>query len=194
VSYSDEVLADSPLVYARLGESSGATTAIDSSGNGRNGTYGSSPTLGVTGLLTGDADTAMTLAANSGQCVTWTSASWMNPTAAWTAEAWVKFAGAVEANDTIASRYDGGSGDQWLLYRHDTGKIAVQARNASSSYVTVTDPTVATAGTTYHVVGTWDGSTLRLYVNGTQVASAAMSALNASAGWVQLHHARSYGR
>jgi hypothetical protein len=186
VSYSDEVLADSPLVYARLGESSGATTAIDSSGNGRNGTYGSSPTLGVTGLLTGDADTAMTLAANSGQCVTWTSASWMNPTAAWTAEAWVKFAGAVEANDTIASRYDGGSGDQWLLYRHDTGKIAVQARNASSSYVTVTDPTVATAGTTYHVVGTWDGSTLRLYVNGTQVASAAMSALNASTTAMQI--------
>lgn len=43
--YSDAVLALSPLVYFRLGETSG-TTAVDSSGNGHNGTYHGSPTFG----------------------------------------------------------------------------------------------------------------------------------------------------
>ncbi len=36
-------------------------------------------------------------------------------------------------------------------------------------------PTSLTAGTTYHVVGTYDGTTQRLYVNGAQVSSAALT-------------------
>lgn len=38
MGYADEILADSPLVYWRLGESSG-TAVTDSSGNGRDGFY-----------------------------------------------------------------------------------------------------------------------------------------------------------
>jgi len=59
VAYADVVQALSPVGYWRLGESSG-TTATDSSGNGYDGAYVSGFTLGVTGLLTGDADTALT--------------------------------------------------------------------------------------------------------------------------------------
>lgn len=40
MSYSSEVLADSPWGYWKLDESTGATTATDSSGNARHGTYG----------------------------------------------------------------------------------------------------------------------------------------------------------
>jgi hypothetical protein len=36
--FSTEVLADSPALYARLGDTFG-TTAADSSGNGNDGTY-----------------------------------------------------------------------------------------------------------------------------------------------------------
>lgn len=59
-SYASEVLADNPLGYWRLGEASG-TTAADDSGNGNDGTYGGSPTLGATGLLprADDSDTAV---------------------------------------------------------------------------------------------------------------------------------------
>ncbi len=53
MAYADVVLADSPLAYYRLGESSG-TTMTDSSGNGRHGTYVGSPTLGAAGLVPGD--------------------------------------------------------------------------------------------------------------------------------------------
>ena len=56
-AYSNQVLADEPLAYWRLGEPSG-TSAADASGNGNTGTYGGSPTLGATGALAGDTDTA----------------------------------------------------------------------------------------------------------------------------------------
>ena len=59
-SYQEAVLNLNPVGYWRLGESSG-TVAADSSGNGYDLDYISSPTLGVTGLLTNDADTAVRL-------------------------------------------------------------------------------------------------------------------------------------
>lgn len=57
--YSSAILADSPLLYFRLGDTSG-TTVVDSSGNGHNGTYHGSPTLGAAGALAGDINTAVT--------------------------------------------------------------------------------------------------------------------------------------
>jgi hypothetical protein len=59
VTYPDHVLDDGAVAYWRLGEASG-TTAVDATGNGHDGTYVFSPTLGVTGLLINDVDTAAT--------------------------------------------------------------------------------------------------------------------------------------
>ena len=56
--YAPAVMADSPLGYWRLGEASG-TVAADSSPYGRAGTYVNNPTLGATGALAGDANTAV---------------------------------------------------------------------------------------------------------------------------------------
>ena len=77
-SYSAAVLADGPLAYYRLGDSSG-TTMTDSSGNGRNGTYAGSPTLGAPGLVIGDTDTAVTFNGTSQQAQV-PYGSWMNTT------------------------------------------------------------------------------------------------------------------
>ncbi len=52
-SYSATVLQDSPLAYWRLGETSG-TTAADSSGANRSGSYLASPSLNQPGALVGD--------------------------------------------------------------------------------------------------------------------------------------------
>jgi trimeric autotransporter adhesin len=57
VGYANAVGGFSPSLYWRLGESAG-TTAADSSGNGRNGTYGAGVTLGQTSLLVGDSNTS----------------------------------------------------------------------------------------------------------------------------------------
>jgi trimeric autotransporter adhesin len=56
--YPSAVLADSPVAYWRLGESSTSDAMADEMGV-HNGTY-SGGTLGVTGAITGDSDTAYT--------------------------------------------------------------------------------------------------------------------------------------
>ncbi len=59
--YSDVVLADGPAVYLRLNEPTpGTGTALDISGNARNGTYLASP-ASVRGLLPTDEDRAVDL-------------------------------------------------------------------------------------------------------------------------------------
>jgi hypothetical protein len=57
-TYVNLVKAFLPKLYWRLGETVGAGTAADASGNGNTGTYGSGVTLGQTGLIVGDPDTA----------------------------------------------------------------------------------------------------------------------------------------
>lgn len=49
--YFDEIMANAPLGYWRLGEPVGGAIAVDSSGNGRNGTYQGGVTLGALGAL-----------------------------------------------------------------------------------------------------------------------------------------------
>lgn len=55
---SQEVMLRTPAGYWRFGELSGASTALDSSGNGRNGTYSNDADPGATGGATGDHDGA----------------------------------------------------------------------------------------------------------------------------------------
>ena len=57
ITYANAVLADNPIGYWRLGESSG-TTALNSSAFGRNGTYNGGVTLGLPGAIPADSNTA----------------------------------------------------------------------------------------------------------------------------------------
>ena len=59
MSYNETVLHDHPSLYYRLGESPSSTTALDSSVNGLNGSYGSAATLGLRGAIIGDSNTAV---------------------------------------------------------------------------------------------------------------------------------------
>src|ERR1041385_4054729 len=62
-----EVLADTPVAFHRLGEASGSTVMLDSSANRNHGSYQNSPTLGATGLVAQDSDTAMQVEHSSNQ-------------------------------------------------------------------------------------------------------------------------------
>src|SRR5262249_25254455 len=60
-NYSNVIIADTPIGYLRLGESSTTPIAADSSGNPpnpSNGFYTRGVTSGVTGAITGEPDTA----------------------------------------------------------------------------------------------------------------------------------------
>ena len=78
--YADDVLADNPLTYLRLGETTG-TVAQDASPNDRDGTYAGDVTLGAAGPFA-EAGTAVRLAKTGGVDVA-------VPAASRTLELWV---------------------------------------------------------------------------------------------------------
>ena len=180
MSYSAEVLADTPEAFYRLGESSG-TTMADSSGNGRDGVYEGSPTLGAAGLLVSDADTAVTFDGTDDRGRV-AAASWMDATS-FTIEAVIK-PSSIAGVRTIAGRYDSfASGlftnSSWQL-RIENGNLQLYVFAGGTPIKIEVGGIVA--GTTYHVAATRDGSTGAsvLYVDGTSVATGTLAGMNAS--------------
>jgi hypothetical protein len=163
-------MSDGASSYWKLDETVGAT-ATDAMGV-VNGTYTSSPTLGVAGVR--DGNTAVSLGTTSR-----VTTSALNPysfagTTPFSVEIWVKPIAAIATNRHLISRDDVFNLDSgWALYLTGTGTApanrAVFKRNdGGGNYDTVTGTTAMTVGSWYHVVGTYDGSTMRLYVQGAQ--------------------------
>lgn len=171
--YSAAVLADSPLAYWKLDEPSG-TSAADSSGNSRTATYTGGPTLNVASLLTDGSGKAITTAADSGQCVSIASAAWMNVNT-FTVEALAKFTAYDSGNgDIVLSRYQAGDNYPMEMGRQYGGTAYpwIQVVIGGTRY-NVAGPSALSNGVTYHMAATYDGTTIRMYVNGTQVNSVA---------------------
>jgi hypothetical protein len=162
-TYATEVLADSPLVYWRQGEASG-TSMLDSSGNGRGGTYNNSPTLGVAGLLTSGSDTAVTYNGTNQYGESGFS-SWMNVSVI-TLEAIIK---TTATSGTVFGR--GGSNRNYRI-GISGGKAFIETN--TGSFPILIGSTAVNDGNPHHIAGTWDGSTLRIYVDG--VADGTLSA------------------
>lgn len=173
MTYAAEVLADNPLGYWRLDEPSG-TTMNDTSPNAHHGTYVGGPTLGATGLLVGDSDTAMITNGSTDQRGSVADAAWMDQ-AAWSAEALIRPAN-VTGTGTIISRHTTLSA---FTFRLDANVLRCYIW-PSGTFFSVTASTVFTATTKYHVVVTHDGTTAKLYVNGVLDGSAAIAAARAS--------------
>lgn len=177
MTYASEVAADSPLVYYRLGESSG-TTITDSSGNARDGVWGSTPTQAVTGLLAGDSNTACNFngSANFGSYTDPGGSTWLDVTTTFTLEAWIK-PDQVTALANVVARDNGGTAGgarRYFILRTTTSGKAEFVFWLSASTGTarfVTGATTLVVGNTYHLVATYDGSVGRLYVNGVEDAS-----------------------
>jgi hypothetical protein len=134
MAYSTEVLADSPTAYYRVGESSGATTAVDEVGT-HNGTYIGSPTLGVTGAVSGN--TAVTLASASSQRINLTTLGTLGQsliTSTW--EFWIQTTST--AQGAVFGTFNTGTTQaiQVLLNSNNTGALS-----AGSTYFYIRDNT-----------------------------------------------------
>lgn len=180
MSYSSTVLADSPIVYYRLGEPSG-TTADNAEGTAaRDGTYRNTPTLGVTGLLPGDAGTAVNFAAASSQDV-WLTTNILpaGSSSGITVEFWAKWDAlpSVDTTRIIATWggvsttgnirlgyrwYSAGVGwFEWLFTDGVTGDIEINSLHTW----------IPTTGTSYHIVVTHDyaAKSVLFYINGSLI-------------------------
>ena len=177
LAYRDAVLATNPVAYWRLGEASG-TVARDEIG-ANNGTYVGSPTLGVAGLLSGDPNTAVGFTQTAGKFVDITSAPLPLGGAARTLACLVQTSlnfrqgflgyGAAGANGAFNLEYlQGGPGLSLIGY--GVGDLYAW------------DGAALVDGVRHSIVATYDGTTVRLYRDGAQVAWGVRSLNTVSVG------------
>ena len=161
-SYSDLVLADGASAYWKLDELSG-TNAVDSAG-ALDGTYVNTPTLGVQGVL-GDGTTAVTFASASAERVDVADNVLLRPVA-FSLELWFRQVTSdadfeILVSKTVASwangygMYTQGGSVHWFVNHYNNSDVI-----AAFTY-----------GRWNHVVGTFDGDTARLYLNGVEVGT-----------------------
>jgi len=170
--YRGLVLADGPVGYWRLGEASG-TTAADETGT-NSGTYVNGPTLGVAGALKGTSSTAASFNGTT-QYVDVPSSASLNASSGVSVEAWVKPTAMPGAGNsgTIAMKASDPPYAYWLQVTDtDRAKFGVGVGGVNHP---LSAGGVVAPGSWYHLVGTYDGSVQRLYVNGSLVASQAQS-------------------
>jgi Concanavalin A-like lectin/glucanases superfamily/Fibronectin type III domain/Lysyl oxidase len=167
--YSTAVLADSPSGYWRLGDT-GGTTAVNSAG-GNNGTYVNGAALGQPSLLAGDTANSAVRFDGTNDYVKIPSSSSLSPLGRVTLEAWIKPA-AIPATGQFASILT--KAESYSLQFNGPRLEFTIIQNGVRKRLQAASGAVV-AGQTYHVVGTYDGSTQRLYLNGKEVASTPLS-------------------
>jgi hypothetical protein len=163
-SYSDAIVASAPETYYRLGDSSG-TTAVDASGHSHDGTYHNGISLGATGAIQGDADTAISLD-GSDDYVSLPGLTLQNRS--FSVEAWIKPASSPPAQQAIFTAADSAFTDVAIFRVYSAGHLAF-----SYASETLAASSVITFGAWHHVVYTYDyaADISILYVDGTARAS-----------------------
>lgn len=142
--------------YWKLDENTG-TTAADASGNGNTGTLTNGPTW-----TTGRIGSGVNFSA-SNQHITVPSSSAFNVETTVTYAAWIKLSSTATGGQIVRKAVPGVE-DKHLNFNNSTDKAQFFVYPAMGSGL-VTASTLA-VGTWYHVTGTYDGATARIYLNG----------------------------
>jgi Concanavalin A-like lectin/glucanases superfamily len=176
LAYDRQVLADSPAVWWKLADASGASTAADSSGNSNTGTA-ANVTFAVPGPVTGNATETAGLFNGTSSTIT---STWQPATpAAFTIEAWVNMRGATPSGSpriAANSHPDGDSKGFQLMLNLSTSQWFPEVffGNGSASQSAQAPIALPTSGW-HHIAATFGTGTIRLYVDGIQVATASLT-------------------
>lgn len=169
--------ADGALAGWDMQETGSATVAVDFSGNGLNGTYAGSPTLGAAALFPGTTSASFTT--GSGMSVTGVA----DLVANWTIELWAQFSnanGAGSVGDILYSRWTGPSstGAQALLFRNPD----VQTLEFDIPFVAaiLTSTHNYVQNTPYHIILTRSSNTYTLMSNVTGSMAVDTTATNSN--------------
>lgn len=169
--YPTTILADSPIAYYRLEETSG-TTAVDSSASGAYpGVYninGSYPLLGQPGIDSNSI--ALSVAQPSSVTAGYYEA--LNQQAPFSFEIWAKPISTDPANYRCpVGNFSGwGTATQsgWYVYQIAGSPTAFACITASGVWI---QSAPITLFNWYHIVGTYDGTNMSFYLNGTLVGT-----------------------
>jgi hypothetical protein len=167
-TYEDLVKGDEPASYWRLGESP-ASNPVDIVGGVGNASQPSGATA-TTGLLSNDANGGYSLN-GSGWAVDAGDVYDFAGTAPFTFEGWVTPSTVDATLRRVANKQSSDGLNGWLVYY--TSSAWKFERIGSGTYNTLQWTTPPVTGTKYYVAVTYDGSTMRLYVNGVERASKA---------------------
>jgi hypothetical protein len=171
-AYVSTVLADNPLLYWELGEPSGAFG--DTSGHSNVGSAGGTGlSRHAADLVAGLSDGALKFTDGTSN-VTCSSPSGL-PSAAVSVEVWFKAVGFANFIDLVSHNWGGTGGSGWSMYVTNSRQLWWGLKEGSAAETSVKVGSL-NANTVYHAVGTYDGNVLRLYLNGSQVATKTVGA------------------
>jgi hypothetical protein len=185
VTYASTVLAESSILsYWALDESagtSGAGSVLDTAPTSPvNGTP-TSVTFGSAGLILAEAGTSATFNGSSGGISMGNASSLQfSGTASFSVEAWVNVTNVTNQQSIVGKWSNGlGSTNGWCICIA-SGQAFIQ-RWAAGVPQTATSTVGLSINTTYHLVGTFDGTSVRIYVNaGAPITTGSPVSINAS--------------
>lgn len=171
MSYVAQVRADGPIGFWRLGEASGTDAFAEV---GPNGVYVRTPTLGATGLVPGDSDTAVTFDADSDEAVEVSTGMPAGSAIGATIEALIKFDSLVSGRLYTIARWGPQSttvGYHWVYYNVTSAELCWQYCNGTD-FVILGAAWSPTTGVAYHVAVVHDyvAGTVTRYVDGTTLS------------------------
>lgn len=165
--YPAAVTADAPVAWWRLGEAPGATLAADATGHGSTGTYSGGVTLGTPGALAG-ADTAAAFDGATGR-VTVPDAPALRLNGAFSIELWARSPRFVNTYPGLLVKGSSGTADGYLVYQTPAGGLVLKRGDL---YAAAPDGSLV-ADRFRHLAATYDGTSVRWYVDGALVSTSA---------------------
>ena len=181
VDYAALVSAWQPTAYWRLNETAPVPTAnrawnYSTNGWDFDGFYNGNAYHPVRGVLVASADGAAAFDGSPGSWISLPNFPALNPTNAFTVECWVQPAIARPDDNDVATPFasihrTSTQARGWIFYQMASG-WNFRLGNRNGYIANVTSSTLPRAGTWAHLVATYDGVTVALYINGQLEASA----------------------
>jgi len=168
-SYAQTIIGDRPSAYYRLND---PTTMADSSANALNGSYGSGVTVSAVPLRSGGASAVFPGGGYSSSVVgTVPKNPLLQPSGSISIEAWIQEGATNKSSRSISLIAYGGETNYRMLVSPSNRLTFFLRTNDGAA--TVSSATVLAPGHPYHVLGTYNGQILSVYINGRLDATGA---------------------